>query len=129
MQFMGKNVHICLRSVLSYRSSRVNHPRHFAEKCSFPKTTPPSPCETPPSHPFNWQFLSIFGTIGTSSTGHWSQLEASMDAVPGGSTVPPQVLTTAASLAAAALEDAHVTPALLKETTKGHKGVEKMGDT
>ena len=52
-----------------------------------------------------------------------------MDAVPGGSTVPPQVLTTAASLAAAALEGAHVTPALLKETTKGHKGVEKMGDT
>ena len=45
-----------------------------------------------------------------------------MDAVPGGSTVPPQVL-------AAALEGAHVTPALLKETTKGHKGVEKMGDT
>jgi Cu/Ag efflux pump CusA len=73
--------------------------------------------------------VSIFGTIGTSSTGRWSQLEASMDAVPGGSTVPPQVLTTAASLAAAALEGAHVTPALLKETTKGHKGVEKMGDT
>ena len=41
--------------------------------------------------------------------------------------MPPQVLTTAASLAAAALEGAHVTPALLKETTKGHKGVEKNG--
>lgn len=50
-----------------------------------------------------------------------------MDAVPRGAAVPPQVLAAAAGLAAAALEGAHVTPALLEGLGQGRAG--KMGDT